>query len=136
VAAIADVSLSIAAGSFVALVGASGSGKSTLLKTINRLVTPDSGFIEIGGQRTDAQPDHALRRQIGYVFQNVGLFPHMTVADNIGIGLKLRGQRGIQPVSGPALRPRGPRGCPMNCPAASASASAWRGRWPRPRVCC
>lgn len=89
--AVADVSLSVAAGSFVALVGASGSGKSTLLKTINRLVTPDSGYVEIGGERTDAQPDHALRRQIAYVFQNVGLFPHMTVADNIGIGLKLRG---------------------------------------------
>jgi osmoprotectant transport system ATP-binding protein len=89
--AVADVSLDIAAGSFVALVGASGSGKSTLLKMINRLVTPDSGFIDIDGQRTDAQLDHALRRQIGYVFQNTGLFPHMTVADNIGIGLKLRG---------------------------------------------
>ncbi len=93
VAAVADVSLSVAAGSFVALVGASGSGKSTLLKTINRLVTPDSGFIEIAGARTDAQPDHALRRQIGYVFQNTGLFPHISVADNIGIGLKLRGVR-------------------------------------------
>ena len=88
--AIADVSLTIAAGSFVALVGASGSGKSTLLKTINRLVTPDSGYVEIGGERTATQPDHALRRRIGYVFQNVGLFPHMTVADNIGIGLRLR----------------------------------------------
>lgn len=92
VTAVADVGLSVAAGSFVALVGASGSGKSTLLKTINRLVRPDSGYVEIGGTRTDAQPDHALRRQVGYVFQNVGLFPHMTVADNIGIGLKLRGQ--------------------------------------------
>lgn len=92
VTAIANVSLSISAGSFVAMVGASGSGKSTLLKTINHLVTPDSGTIEIGGARTDAQPNYALRRQIGYVFQNVGLFPHMTVADNIGIGLKLRGQ--------------------------------------------
>jgi len=96
VTAVADVNLAIAAGSFVALVGASGSGKSTLLKTINRLVVPDSGTVEIGGEidgePTDAQPDYALRRQIGYVFQNVGLFPHMTVADNIGIGLKLRGQ--------------------------------------------
>jgi osmoprotectant transport system ATP-binding protein len=91
VAAVADVSLSIAAGSFVALVGASGSGKSTLLKTINRLVRPDSGSVEIAGQRTDAQPDTLLRRRIGYVFQNVGLFPHMTVAENIGIALKLRG---------------------------------------------
>jgi len=91
VVAVADVSLSLAAGSFVALVGASGSGKSTLLKTINRLVTPDSGLIEIDGARSDARPDYALRRQIGYVFQNVGLFPHMSVAENIGIGLKLRG---------------------------------------------
>jgi osmoprotectant transport system ATP-binding protein len=91
VAAIANISLTIAAGSFVALVGTSGSGKSTLLKTINRLVTPDSGFVEIGGRRTDAQADHALRRQIGYVFQHTGLFPHISVADNIGIGLKLRG---------------------------------------------
>ncbi len=91
VAAVADVSLTIAAGSFLALVGASGSGKSTLLKTINRLVIPDRGTIAIGGERTDARPDYELRRQIGYVFQNVGLFPHMTVADNIGIGLRLRG---------------------------------------------
>jgi osmoprotectant transport system ATP-binding protein len=91
VAAVDDVSLTIATGSFVALVGASGSGKSTLLKTINRLVTPDSGSIEIDGQGTEGQPDHALRRQVGYVFQNVGLFPHISVADNIGIGLKLRG---------------------------------------------
>jgi len=92
VRAVADVTLAIAAGSFVALVGQSGSGKSTLLKTINRLVVADTGAVEIDGVRTEAQPDHALRRQIGYVFQNVGLFPHMTVADNIGIGLKLRGQ--------------------------------------------
>ena len=91
VAAVDDVSLDIAAGSFVALVGTSGSGKSTLLKTINRLVTPDSGSISIAGAPTEGQPDHALRRQIGYVFQNTGLFPHISVADNIGIGLKLRG---------------------------------------------
>ena len=91
VAAVDDVSLDIAAGSFVALVGTSGSGKSTLLKTINRLVTPDSGSIAIAGASAEGQPDHALRRQIGYVFQNTGLFPHISVADNIGIGLKLRG---------------------------------------------
>ncbi len=92
IAAVSDVRLTIAAGSFVALVGASGSGKSTLLKTVNRLVAPDSGHVEIAGLRSDTQPDHALRRAIGYVFQNIGLFPHMSVADNIGIGLKLRGQ--------------------------------------------
>ena len=93
VAAVADVSLDIAAGSFVALVGASGSGKSTLLKTINRLVPLDAGYVEIAGRRSDDCPVQELRRDIGYVFQNVGLFPHMTVADNVGIGLRLRGVR-------------------------------------------
>ena len=88
----AAVSLEIAGGSFVALVGASGSGKSTLLKMVNRLIEPSAGTIAIGGEQvTDAEP-HALRRRIGYVFQNIGLFPHMTVAENIGIGLRLAGE--------------------------------------------
>ena len=90
--AVAAVSLEIAGGSFVALVGASGSGKSTLLKMVNRLIEPSAGTIAIGGEQvTDAEP-HALRRRIGYVFQNIGLFPHMTVAENIGIGLRLAGE--------------------------------------------
>jgi len=89
--AVDSVSLEIAGGSFVALVGASGSGKSTLLKMVNRLVEPSAGRIAIGGEDvTDAEP-YALRRRIGYVFQNIGLFPHMTVAENIGIGLRLAG---------------------------------------------
>ncbi len=89
--AVDNVSLKIAPGSFVALVGSSGSGKSTLLKTVNRLIAPSAGSVAIGGEDVGAVPPHELRRRIGYVFQNVGLFPHMTVAENIAIGLRLAG---------------------------------------------
>ncbi|MGH7076068.1 MAG: ATP-binding cassette domain-containing protein [Stellaceae bacterium] len=83
--AIRDIRLTIDATSFVAVVGGSGSGKTTLLKTINRLVEPDRGAVIIDGQPADSLPAYQLRRRIGYVFQGVGLFPHMTVAENIGI---------------------------------------------------
>jgi osmoprotectant transport system ATP-binding protein len=89
--ALANVSLEIAAGEFVALVGASGSGKTTLLKTINGLITPDGGEVRIEGEAVDALTPHLLRRRIGYVFQEVGLFPHLTVAENISITPKLLG---------------------------------------------
>lgn len=93
VKAVDHVSLEIAGGSFVALVGASGSGKSTLLKTINRLIEPSAGEILVGGELVGAEPAHLLRRRIGYVFQNVGLFPHMNVGENVAIGLRLAGRR-------------------------------------------
>ncbi|AQR74848.1 ATP-binding cassette domain-containing protein [Sphingomonas sp. LM7] len=93
VKAVDGVSLEIAGGSFVALVGASGSGKSTLLKTVNRLIEPASGEVRIGGEAVTAEPPHLLRRRIGYVFQNIGLFPHMTVGENVAIGLRLAGER-------------------------------------------
>jgi osmoprotectant transport system ATP-binding protein len=86
------VSATIAPGSFVALVGASGSGKSTLLKTINRLIAPDTGRVLLDGRDVAAEPAPALRRRIGYVFQNIGLFPHMTVGANVAIGLRLEGR--------------------------------------------
>lgn len=93
VRAVDGVSLDISGGSFVALVGASGSGKSTLLKMINRLIEPSEGRVTIDGMPVDAEPPHLLRRRIGYVFQNVGLFPHLTVGENVAIGLKLAGER-------------------------------------------
>jgi osmoprotectant transport system ATP-binding protein len=89
VVAVDAVTAEIAPGSFVALVGSSGSGKSTLLKTVNRLVVPDSGRVLLDGADTAADEPHALRRRIGYVFQNIGLFPHLSVAENIAIGLRL-----------------------------------------------
>ncbi|WP_375394440.1 ATP-binding cassette domain-containing protein [uncultured Sphingomonas sp.] len=93
VAAVDGVSATIDGGSFVALVGTSGSGKSTLLKTINRLVEPTGGRVTIDGVDVTDGPAPALRRRIGYVFQGIGLFPHMTVAENIAIGPRLTGKR-------------------------------------------
>ncbi|MES3153718.1 ABC transporter ATP-binding protein [Sphingomonas faeni] len=91
--AVDNVSLEIARGAFVALVGTSGSGKSTLLKTINRLVEPSEGRVTIDGADVAAEPAPGLRRRIGYVFQNIGLFPHMTIGENIAIGLRIAGRR-------------------------------------------
>lgn len=91
--AVAGVTLSVPRGQFVALVGASGSGKSTLLKTVNRLVDPTSGAVRFDGANVESQPLAALRHRIGYVFQSIGLFPHMTVGENIAIGPRLVGEK-------------------------------------------
>jgi osmoprotectant transport system ATP-binding protein len=80
-----DVSLSIGAGEVVALVGRSGSGKTTLLRLINRLIEPDTGGVFVGGRPARSWDPIELRRQTGYVIQDAGLFPHMTVASNIAI---------------------------------------------------
>ncbi len=79
------VSLSLDPGEFVVVLGPSGCGKSTLLRTINRLVEPAAGTIEIDGRNVRDVPPTELRRGIGYVIQAVGLFPHMTVAENVAI---------------------------------------------------
>src|SRR5437879_8534710 len=84
-------SLEAAEGEFVAIVGGSGSGKTTLLRLANRLIDADSGSITIEGEDVRAVDPIRLRRRIGYVFQTGGLFPHMSVADNIGITPKLLG---------------------------------------------
>jgi osmoprotectant transport system ATP-binding protein len=91
VAALDHVSLSVAAGTFVALVGPSGSGKTSLLKAINRLAEPDEGSVTIDGVAVKHTPVAALRRGIGYAFQGIGLFPHMTVAENIALVPRLTG---------------------------------------------
>lgn len=91
VVALAGVSAEIAAGSFVALVGASGSGKSTLLKMVNTLAMPSGGRVLFGGEDVTAQDPAKLRRRIGYVFQGIGLFPHFRVGENIAIGPRLGG---------------------------------------------
>jgi osmoprotectant transport system ATP-binding protein len=89
--ALAGVDLAVQPGEFTALVGGSGSGKTTLLKTINRLVRPDAGEVRVQGELAGGQPPHILRRKIGYVFQEIGLFPHLSVAENIAITPKLLG---------------------------------------------
>ena len=89
--ALDGIDLAIPAGGFVALVGGSGSGKTTLLKTINGLIRPDAGQVAVDGEDVAHALPHVLRRHIGYVFQEVGLFPHLSVAENIAITPKLLG---------------------------------------------
>ena len=93
--ALDGVGLAVAAGEFVALVGPSGSGKTTLLKSINRLIEPDEGTIRIDGRDVREMPLAQLRHGIGYVIQSIGLFPHMNVAENIGIVPKLMGAAAV-----------------------------------------
>ena len=87
--AVDDVSLNVAAGEFLAIVGGSGSGKTTLLRLANRLIAPDNGTVRVQGDDVRGLDPIGLRRSIGYVFQSGGLFPHMTVAGNIGITPRL-----------------------------------------------
>src|SRR3954447_6444856 len=89
--AVDDVTLAVAGGEFLAIVGGSGSGKTTLLRLVNRLIELDAGSIRVEGEDVRGLDPILLRRRIGYVFQSGGLFPHLSVADNIGITPKLLG---------------------------------------------
>lgn len=91
VAVVDDVSLTVAAGEICVIVGTSGSGKTTLMRMINRLIEPSAGRVLIKGQDTRAVVPYQLRRQIGYAIQGHGLFPHRTVAQNIGTVPRLLG---------------------------------------------
>ena len=91
VVAVNGVSLEVAQGQFLAVVGGSGSGKTTLLRLANRLIEADGGSIRVEGEDVRAVDPVSLRRRIGYVFQSGGLFPHMSVGNNIGITPKLQG---------------------------------------------
>ena len=90
-AVVRDLTLTVHDGELLILLGGSGCGKTTTLKMINRLVEPTSGTVRLGGTDTSTIPPHELRRRIGYVFQQVGLFPHMTVAENVAVTPSLLG---------------------------------------------
>lgn len=89
--AVDDCTFAAESGSFVVLLGPSGSGKTTLLKMVNRLIEPTAGTVYLDGADIRQTDVTALRRQIGYVIQQVGLFPHMTVAQNIAVVPELVG---------------------------------------------
>jgi osmoprotectant transport system ATP-binding protein len=85
------ISLAVGTKEFLAIVGQSGSGKTTLLSLINRLAEPSEGTVRFAGEDVRTLDPIALRRRIGYVFQGIGLFPHMSVAENIAITPRLLG---------------------------------------------
>ena len=88
---VSDLTLTVKTGELLVVLGGSGSGKTTTLKMINRLVEPTSGSVRLDGADTAGMPPHELRRRIGYAFQQVGLFPHMTVGENVGVTPSLLG---------------------------------------------
>jgi osmoprotectant transport system ATP-binding protein len=89
---LSDVSVRVEAGTTTALLGRSGSGKTTLLRTVNALVLPTSGRVLVGGRDVAGADVIALRRGIGYVIQESGLFPQMTIERNVGMALELAGK--------------------------------------------
>lgn len=94
--AVFDVSLVVQQSEIFVLLGSSGSGKTTLMKMINRLVEPDHGVVSLKGIPVQQYKLNTLRHNIGYVFQQAGLFPHMSVAENIAVVLRLQGQSKIK----------------------------------------
>ncbi len=88
------VSLDVAAGDSIAVIGASGCGKSTLLRIVNGLVAPDAGSVHIDGQPMTSDTARKLRRRIGYVVQGGGLFPHLTAAGNVTLAARVFGWPG------------------------------------------
>src|SRR5262245_34693166 len=88
---LSNLDLSLEPGEIVALVGRSGAGKTTVLKLVNRLLLPTLGTVQVESRDTRAWDAIKLRRRIGYVFQDVGLFPHMTIEDNVTVVPRLEG---------------------------------------------
>jgi hypothetical protein len=134
-AALGDFSLKVEAGEICVLVGPSGCGKTTALRLVNRMIELSGGDILIDDVSIRTRPAAELRRGIGYVIQQIGLFPHLTIGDNVGVVPR--------PLAGTARGPpagwrrcstscRCPPTCviasPLSSPAVSASGSAWRAR--------
>lgn len=142
--AVEDLSFEVAEGELVTLVGPSGCGKTTTMKMVNRLIDPTSGRILLNGEDIATTDPVRLRRRIGYVIQQVGLFPHKTVLENTATVPQLLGTPKAEARAraaellelvglDPAVYGAGTR---SSCRAGSASASAWPARSPPTRRCC
>jgi osmoprotectant transport system ATP-binding protein len=143
-AAVNDLSLTVPAGKICVLVGPSGCGKTTSLKMVNRLIEPTSGRILIDGVDVASRELTELRRGIGYVIQQVGLFPHQTIGENVATVPRLLGwtkarqrERSEELLAVVASTRRSTAtATPASSRAASGSASASRGPSPRTRRSC
>ncbi len=139
--AVESLSLRVEAGEICVLVGPSGCGKTTAMRMVNRMIDMTSGDILLDGRSVRERRPADLRREIGYVIQQIGLFPHQTVAENIGTVPRLLGwdKHRVRERVARAARPRrsrassSPTATRASSPAASASASASPGRWPPTR---
>ena len=144
--ALREVSLTVAEGEMVAVMGPSGSGKCTLLTIAGTLEEPTSGEVLIDGQPVSGCPAAPRRgsaaASIGYVFQDFNLLPGLTAAENVSLPLELDGMSGRKArvaglrASTSSAWPSAPRTSPTRCPAASGSGSRSRARWWASGGCC
>ena len=132
-------------GTVTAILGRSGSGKTTLLRTVNRMVEPTAGAVLVDGRDVREANLIALRRGMGYVIQETGLFPHFTVERNVGLVLEAEGRpRAGTEAAEPGVadgrlawtRRALASAIRTSFPAGSGSASGWRARWPPIRPFC
>jgi len=142
--AVTELSLEVPEGEISVLVGPSGCGKTTTLKMVNRLIEPTSGRIYLDDEDVTGVDPVGLRRRIGYVIQQVGLFPHQTIAANVGTVPRLLGWSRDRVTTAStsswsswvSTRRRTEGGTRPSCPAASVSGWAWRAPWPRTHPSC
>ena len=138
------VTASVPSGTTVAILGRSGCGKTTLLRTVNRMLDPTSGEVLLDGKPIRASDPVILRRGIGYVVQETGLFPHFKIERNVGIVLEIEGRRHAEITARSRelmkmvglMRRSLPGAIRISFREGSGSGLGWRGLWPPIRRCC